>query len=315
MNKKVLIAVDVNDQHVELFKEAASGKCDFVIKPMAELTEDDVAKVQAIIGNVSPDLVKKASKLEFLQLNSAGYDQYVQPGVLDPKVSLCNAVGSYGLTVSEHMLALSFDLIRHLALYRDKQHAHDWSDCGNVTSIWGSTIAVLGLGDIGGSYAQKVKALGAKCVIGVRRNVNNKPDYVDEIYAFEDLDKVLPRADIVAMVLPDSPTTRNLMHKERLFRMKKGAYIINVGRGTAVNQEDLLEAIRADHIGGAALDVTAPEPLPSDSPLWDEPRIVLTPHVAGNFFLQETFERMIRISVRNLHAYLEGSELKNLVKR
>ena len=97
--------------------------------------------------------------------------------------------------------------------------------------------------------------------------------------------------------------------------MKKGAYLVNSGRGSAVNQEDLLDAIKSGHLAGAALDVTTPEPLPKDSPLWDEPRVVITPHVAGNFFLQETFERMIRISASNLKAFLDGDNLRNLVKR
>ena len=315
MSKKILVAVEVNAEHLELFKQASQGKCELIVKNMNEISADDVASVDGIIGNVSPEIVRQADNLEFLQLNSAGCDQYLKPGILKDKTALCTAVGSYGLAVSEHMLAMTFDLVRHFALYRDKQLAHDWSDCGMISSVWGSTIAVLGLGDIGGSYAQKVKALGAKCVIGIRRNIQNKPDYVDEIYAFEDLDKVLPRADIVAMVLPDSPVTRNLMNKERFALMKKGAYLINAGRGSAVNQDDLLEAIKSGQLAGAALDVTAPEPLPKDSPLWDEKRIFITPHVAGNFFLQETFERMIRIAAGNLKAYLEGGKLRNLVKR
>lgn len=315
MSKKILVAVDVNAEHLTLFKQVSQDKCEFVVKSLSDVNIDDVVSVDGIIGNVDPEIVKHAENLEFLQLNSAGCDQYLKPGILKDKTALCTAVGSYGLTVSEHMLALTFDLVRHFALYRDKQLAHDWSDCGKITSVWGSTIAVLGLGDIGGSYAQKVKALGAKCVIGIRRNIQNKPDYIDELYTFEDLDKILPRADIVAMVLPDSPVTRNLMNKERFNLMKKGSYLINAGRGSAVNQEDLLEAIKSGQIAGAALDVTTPEPLPKDSPLWDEKRIFITPHVAGNFFLQETFERMIKIAAGNLQAYLEGGELRNLVRR
>ena len=181
MSKKILVAVDVNAEHLELFKQASLGKCDFIVKSLNDVRVEDVADIDGIIGNVAPEIVKHAENLEFLQLNSAGCDQYLKPGILKDKTALCTAVGSYGLTVSEHMLALTFDLVRHFSLYRDKQLAHDWSDCGRISSIWGSTIAVLGLGDIGGSYAQKVKALGAKCVIGIRRNIQNKPDYVDEI--------------------------------------------------------------------------------------------------------------------------------------
>ena len=313
--KKILLAAEgILERHVKLFEDACEGKCEFIVKRASEVTKDDLKGVNAIVGNVPAEVVAGAYDIELMQLNSAGADAYVKEGILPKDAFLCNAVGAYGLTVSEHMLALTFDLIRHLALYRDKQEAHDFTDCGKIISIEGSTIAVLGLGDIGGSYARKVKALGAKHVIGVRRNVNAKVEGVDEIVSFDDVNKAFAKADIVAMVLPDSPNTRNLINKDTLAIMKKGAYIINVGRGTSVNQEDLLDAVRSGHIAGAALDVTNPEPLPKESPLYDEPNIFITPHVAGNFFLQETFERMIAIAVKNVKAYILGKDLINIVK-
>ena len=313
--KKILLAAEgILERHVKLFEDACEGKCEFIVKKASEVTKDDLKGVNAIVGNVPAEVVAGAYDIELMQLNSAGADAYVKEGILPKDAFLCNAVGAYGLTVSEHMLALTFDLIRHLALYRDKQKAHDFTDCGKIISIEGSTIAVLGLGDIGGSYARKVKALGAKHVIGVRRNVNAKVEGVDEIVSFDDVNKAFAKADIVAMVLPDSPNTRNLINKDTLAIMKKGAYIINVGRGTSVNQEDLLDAVRSGHIAGAALDVTNPEPLPKESPLYDEPNIFITPHVAGNFFLQETFERMIAIAVKNVKAYILGKDLINIVK-
>ena len=176
------------------------------------------------------------------------------------------------------------------------------------------TIAVLGLGDIGSSYAQKVKALGAKKVIGVRRNLKKKPAYVDELYTLADLDKVLPQCDIVAMVLPSSKETVNLINKKTLAMMKKGAYLINVGRGDAINQDDLLEALRSGQLGGAACDVMTPEPLPKDNPLWEQKNFLLTPHVGGWFFLKETVDRIVNIAARNVYAYLHDGELINVAE-
>lgn len=307
MAKKLLIALDVLPRHIDLFKQA--GDLQISVKKQSEVTADDVKDKNIIVGNVKPALLKDAKALEFLQLNSAGFDNYV--GVLDKDIKLCTAVGSFSPAVGEHILAMTFSLIRHFHLYRDKQLKKDWSDCGKIISVEGSTIAVLGLGDIGRSYAHKVKALGAAKVIGVRRNVNDKPDYIDEMYTLDELDKVLPQSDIVAMVLPSCKQTVQLVDKKFLSMMKTGAYLINVGRGDAINQDDLLEALRSDKLSGAALDVTVPEPLNQDSPLWSEPKLLLTPHVAGGFFLQETTERIIKIAANNVKAYLNNEPLKN----
>ena len=196
---------------------------------------------------------------------------------------LANATGAYGLAVSEHMLALTFDLIRRFNQYHANQAKHIWQSMGNITSVEGSTILVLGLGDIGGDYARKCHALGAH-VIGVRRTNRNKPDYLDEQHTMDDLDELLGRADIVAMVLPGGDATNHIMDERRLRLMKKGAYLINVGRGNAVDPEGLYKGLkrgtsrrlrtRCDGAGTASGGQSALGPR----------NLVITPHVAGNFF-------------------------------
>jgi len=154
--------------------------------------------------------------------------------------------------------------------------------------------------------------LGAH-VIGVRRTNRNKPDYLDEQHTMDDLDMLLGRADIVAMVLPGGSATNHIMDERRLRLMKKGAYLINVGRGNAIDPDGLYKALKDGHLGGCGLDVTEPEPLPADSPLWDLENLVITPHVAGNFFLPETFERIVRIAGENLAAWANGTPYRNVV--
>ena len=134
-----------------------------------------------------------------------------------------------------------------------------------------------------------------------------KPDCVDEIYGMDQLDELLPRADFVAMVLPSSAQTQHIMDERRKRLMKKGAYLINCGRGDAVDCDALNKLLREGNtLGGAALDVTEPEPLPAEHPLWDAPRCIITPHASGNFFLQETFERIVRITGENFEKFLAG---------
>lgn len=310
---KVLVVLPVEQSHKKMLETTAGGRCSFVYKQPGDLSDEDVSDAEVIIGNVSPELVKNAEKLSLLQLNSAGFEAYTKSGVMRKGSVLCNARGAYSLTVGEHMLAFTFELVRHLHRYRDNQLECRWESHGAITSVEGATVAVLGMGDIGSFYARKVKALGAECVIGVRHSLRNRPDFLDEQYTLSELDKVLPRADIVAMVLPDSEETRHIINKNSIGLMKKGAYLINVGRGSAIETEALKEALESGHLAGCALDVTEPEPLPENSPLWKIPNVIITPHVAGNFYLKETFERVVRIADKNLKAWLEGQELANVV--
>ena len=162
-------------------------------------------------------------------------------------------------------------------------------------------------------YPLLMKALGAACVIGIRRTSKEKPDYLDEQYTMEELDSVLGRADIVAMVLPGGEATCHLMDERRLGLMKKGAYLVNVGRGNAIDPDALYRALISGQLAGCGLDVTEPEPLPAESPLWDLDQMLITPHVAGNFFLSETFERIVRIAGENLKAWANHEPFRNVV--
>ncbi len=315
--KKILVTIPVEERHKEyLQKQVAGGKEEvlFTYKNTKDVTAEDLDEQNALIGNVPASLLAKCPSLEWVQLNSAGADAYCKEGILAKECVLTNASGAYGLAVSEHMLALTFDLIRHFEKYHHNQEAHEWASEGKILSVEGSTILVMGLGDIGGSYAQKVKALGAY-VIGIRKNHREKPAYLDEQYTLDELDQVIGRADIVAMVLPGGQETFHLMNEEMLHKMKKGSYLINVGRGNAIDPNALKRVLDEGHLGGAGLDVTEPEPLPAEDSLWDYENVVITPHVAGNFFLQETFERIVRIAGTNAKHYINGEAFEHVVNR
>lgn len=202
LEKKILVTIPVTEAHkTYLEKQASSGKynCQFRYIPKEHVTKEDLEDTQVLIGNLPPPWCGRRSA-EWLQLNSAGADPYTPEGVLPAGAVLTNATGAYGLAVSEHMLALTFDLIRRLGQYHKNQADRQWRSMGNIISVEGSTILILGLGDIGGDYARKVKALGAY-TIGVRRTCKEKPEYLDEQYTMDDLDRLLPRADVVAMVV------------------------------------------------------------------------------------------------------------------
>lgn len=313
MGKRILVVLPVEQRHKE-YLEAIGMGCEFCYVPVGEVTQEDVDGAQVIIGNVPTTMTGAAKNLEWIQLNSAGSDAYCKEGALKEGALLTNATGAYGLAISEYMVGVSFMMQKHFAQYYRNQLNHQWKDEGKVTSIWGSTTLVVGLGDIGGEYAKRMKALGSH-TIGVRRTVHEKPDYLDELYTTEQLDELLPRADFVALVLPNTAQTRGLMDERRLRLMKKNAYLINVGRGTAIDSEALNRMLRDGWLAGCAVDVTDPEPLPAEHPLWDAPRMIITPHISGGSHLPETFERIVRIAGENLEKFLRGeaAQMRNLV--
>ena len=311
MQKNVLVLLPVEARHKEKLEAAGTG-CSFVYASPDTVSEEQIQAANIILGLPKADMLQASKNLAWLQLASAGTDPYIVPGVLDPKTVLTNATGAYSKAVSEHAFALTLMLTKKLHLYRDEQHKSCWRDRGSVSSLSDSTVAVVGLGDIGRAYARLVKAMGAY-VIGVKRRAGNCPDCVDELVMTRDIDSVLPRADVVMSVLPNTAETRYLYTDERFDRMKDSAVFINCGRGNAVSAEVLYRALSEHKIAAAGVDVTEPEPLPADSPLWGLENLVITPHISGGFHLPETFERIVDIAADNLAAFLKGEALRNVV--
>ncbi|MBR1457516.1 MAG: D-2-hydroxyacid dehydrogenase [Oscillospiraceae bacterium] len=309
--KHVLVVLPVEDRHVHKLEEAGKG-CSFDFTFGEEPTAERIAQADVILGNVPAERICASERLELLQLSSAGADPYIKPGVLASNTVLCNATGAYGKAVSEHAFAMTLMLQKKLHLYRDAQRGALWSDAGTVVSMADAVVLVVGLGDIGLRFARMCKAMGAY-VIGVRRRAGERPEGVDELCLTEELDALLPRADVVASFLPGSPGTYHTYTAERFARMKESAIFINCGRGGAVDGAVLADALQQGRIAAAGIDVTDPEPLPADSPLWALDNLMITPHVSGFYHLPETFERVVDIAAENLSAHLAGRPLRNVV--
>ena len=309
--KDVLVLMPVEARHKEKLEAAGAG-CRFRYSTPEQVTKEEIQSANVILGQPDAALLAASENLEWLQLESAGADAYIKPGVLNEKTVLTNATGAYSKAVAEHAFALTLMLQKKLYLYRDDQRKAIWGDRGTVSSLSDCTVAVVGLGDIGQHYARLVKAMGAY-VIGVKRRTGSCPDYVDELVMTQDLDTVLPRADVILSILPGTAATRHIYTAESFDKMKDSALFINCGRGNAVASEVLYEALSQHKIAAAAVDVTEAEPLPADSPLWQLENLVITPHISGGFHLPETFERIVNIAAENLRAYLAGRELRNVI--
>ena len=156
--KNILVAMPFDDTH-KAYIEKIGTDCEFRYTTIKTATAEEVKAADIIFGNISPELVKQNDHLEWMQLNSAGSDQYCKPGVIGPDTILTCATGAYGLSVSEHMVSMSMMLCRKMDLYMKNQINHEWKEEGSVTSIWNSTTLVAGLGDIGSEYAKRMKAV------------------------------------------------------------------------------------------------------------------------------------------------------------
>ena len=255
--KKILVVLPVSEGQKERLEEFADKSC-FTYTSYKKATKKMAEEADIIIGNIDPDLLEYAKNLEWLQLNSAGADAYVKKGVLPEEVVLTNATGAYGPGVAEHMLAVLFSIQKKLHLYRDNQNQCEWQDEGEVMSLRGGCALIVGLGDIGLYFARLLRNFGYR-VIGIKRRPGQVPQGVDELYTMEHLDELLPEADVIFSVLPETKATKNIFNAKRFREMKNSAVFLNAGRGSAVNTEDLCQALIAGEIYGAGLDVTDPE--------------------------------------------------------
>lgn len=308
----ILVTPPVNDRQKEKLMAAAPGH-ELVFHVQNEVTEEDLKRADIILGNLNqPGRLKVCENLKWIQLNNAGTEGYCEPGIMPDNAVLANATGAYGLAISEHMIGCLFELRKKLHLYYRNQLAHEWKSEGFVDVVEGSNVLVIGLGDIGTSFGRKMKAFGCR-VTGVKRRIGEKPDWLDELCGMDELERLLPQADVVAMSLPGNPSTYHVLNQERIALLKENAVVINVGRGTAIDTDALSEALYAGKIAGAALDVTDPEPLPADHPIWDAPNAIITPHISGGFALPETLEQIVDLFADNLRRYLSGCPLTNIV--
>lgn len=237
------------------------------------------------------DLPQIAPRLKFVQSASAGTDQYDRAVLKAAGIRLASGQGVNANAVSEHAIALMLALLRRIPEARDNQAKRFWRGmmgdfAKREDEAGGKTAVVVGLGRIGGRIARLCKALGMQ-VLGVRQNVAGGPEGADEVHSFRELKSVLPRADFLILACPLTEETRHLVDAAALALLKPTAQVVNVARGRVVDEPAIIAALQAGAIAGAALDVTADEPLPADSPLWAMPNVLITPHTGGETHMYE----------------------------
>jgi len=265
-----------------------------------------------------PELVPRAPRLRWIQSISAGIERNLSPPVLERGILVTNGSGIASTGIAEHVLAVMLSFCRNHHVAARLQRAQRWDrpavmagTGAPIREFRGSRVAILGLGPIGATVARYSAALGAG-VRGLRRHPPAAPPAPYEaVVGLEGLDALLPWADFVVLAVPHTPETEKLIGPRELGLMRSDSYLVNVARGSVVDEEALIEALRNGAIAGAGLDVFEEEPLPASSTLWMLPNVILTPHVAGA--TPRYFERALELFMENLERYLRREPLRNLV--
>ncbi len=312
MSEHILNMLPINEEEKKEF-ESLLPDAVWEYPRRSTVTPEQLAKATIILGPPDPKDLVHVRELRWLQSLWMGVDDYTAPGVLPDTVTITACVGAYRQAVSEHMLTTLLALCRKLPQCRDNQLQHKWVDVKQMRSIRGSTVLVVGAGIIGTEFARLCKALGSHTV-GLKRTITGMIDGFDELDTMDHLDDWLPKADVVALILPHAPQTVHLMDERRIGLMKPDAILISDGRGTVLDQDALARAMRSGHLWGAALDVTVPEPLNEDSLLWDIPNLLLTPHVAGGIRMEVSRKSAVSFCFENFQRYVNGQPLRGVFR-
>ncbi|MBR4074357.1 MAG: D-2-hydroxyacid dehydrogenase [Firmicutes bacterium] len=315
MSGKIISVVPLGEQELAKISAVAGGRDIVCFKSGAEVSDELLAEAEVIFGNIAPARLAVCKDLKFVQLESAGYDNYIVPGILAEQTVVSNASGAYGIALAEHMIAGILAVQKRLHGYREQQKDCVWAKLGAVTGLYGSKVLIIGAGDIGTETAKRLKAFGAH-VTGVKRTVKGEMEYFDQMYAYDDMPwaDVLGQTDIVVISAPLNDGTKHLINRDTIAMLKDGAIIVNGGRGPIIETEALCDALESGKLAAAVLDVTDPEPLPEDHRLWKIENAYITPHVAGGHSFHTTVEKLVELGVANLERWFRGEPIVNRVK-
>lgn len=312
--KKVVVRVDSPERAAAL--QAVAPGVQVVGVSTGEEAAREVADAQALIGFCDEALLSAAPQIFWVQVYSAGVDHCVTvPQMHEGNKILTNGQKIGSPALAEHAIAMMMALARGFDVYHASQAQGEWQrevdlGSGEFLELEGRTVLIVGLGGIGTQVAKRAYGLGMR-VIATRGSRREGPDYVDYVGLSHEVNALAGQADVVINTAPLTDQTRGMFDAEFFAAMKPTAYFISVGRGGSTVTADLIAAIESGEIAGAGLDVTDPEPLPADHPLWLTPRVIITPHTAGRS--DRSRDRLYLLVQENLRRYVAGEPLYSVV--
>ncbi len=301
--------------------KSAFPQVEFATALTREQILQEVGDAEVVFGNVSRAAFLAAKNLRWIQCHGAGVDSLIAiDELVESDVQLTNTSGAHAATIAEHFFGMLIGLARRLPQLYEAQRHREWVDWSawpkkvgaRPVGLLGMTLGVIGLGNIGRAIAARARAFEMRVVAVDVRSIP-RPDFVSQLWPTDNLPELLTCSDAVVVTVPGTPQTLGMLDKQALALMKPTAYLSVVSRGGVVDEEALAVMLKEGRLAGAALDVAAAEPLPDDSPLWDAPNLILTPHCAGKS--ETTTALATAIFQENLRRYLAGEPLINLVDK
>jgi phosphoglycerate dehydrogenase-like enzyme len=271
--------------------------------------------VDAVLGFCTPEVLAAGAAIRWIQVYWAGVERCVAiPALSERKILLTNMQRVAAPVMAEHVLAMMLALTRGLDFYILERAAARWTrelpPPAKLTALEGKTVLVVGLGGIGTEVARRANSLGMR-VVATRASGREGPPFVSYVGLPDELRKLASEADFIVNTAPLTTATTGMFDAGFFAAAKQGAFFINVGRGKSVVQEDLVAALKSGRIAGAGLDVTDPEPLPADNPLWKFPNVIITPHVSA----ESDVDEQVRFAIlrENLRRYVAGEKMLSVV--
>ena len=309
-NPKILIA-SRQVPEVEAMLNDAPSEVEIHFLPPGEQPGDHLSGIEIIYGSISEADFPKAGSLRWVHQPHAGVEGFMYPAFKASDVVLTNCRRLYGRQISEHAFALLLSLTRSIPAQLEFMKRKHWERVPCI-ELAGMTMGILGLGGIGRAVAARAKAFEFN-VIAVDPESMEKPDTVTQLGKLDWLPEMMAQSNVVMVCCPSTPETHKLLSHEQFNLLPDGSYLVNVSRGRIVDEDALIAALRNGKLAAAGLDVTYVEPCPPDSPLWTEPNVILTGHSAGAS--QHIRARAMQLFVENLHRYVRGEPLENVVDK
>lgn len=314
--KIIVIGSVFKDEHKKMILDTAQRiRAEVCFADTQDEVDDDFKDAEVVYG-FGMGIAKTNKSLKWLSVPSAGVDYLMgEDAFANKDCILTNSAGAYGVTIAEHIIAVSLMMMRGLDHAYSEAINGNWSSPVPQKSLKDARITVLGTGDIGCEFAKRAKAFEPANITGLCRSGKCKEASFDEIYKIDELENILPKTDLLIMCLPATPETLNILSKERIALLPKGAFVVNVGRGSAIDEDALADSLSEKRLAGAALDVFKNEPLPRESRLWNTPNLLITPHVAGNLTLKHTLDKNVEMFCDNLICYARSLPMKHVIDR
>jgi phosphoglycerate dehydrogenase-like enzyme len=290
-----------------------SQNLDLKLCNSAEEFSREVADAHVIYGDFSRNDFAAAKQLKWVQYTAAGVEHILWPELVESPVILTNMQRMYSPTISESVIGLLLTLTRGLNVYAHQTREHQWQALDDLQEISGMTMGLVGLGGIGTDTAYRAHYGFHMKILAVDPKPIPKPSFVVELHSLEWLPKMLPQADVLVCAAPHTKVSEGMLNESVFHAMKPSAYFINVSRGKLVNTPDLVRALKERWIAGAALDVTDPEPLPADHPLWTAGHVIITSHSSARS--PGSGERCNALFCENIRRYVAGLPLLNVVDK